>query len=1032
MKKMALWLRAKLALLVCLCAAIFAGDGLAWGDPPGALLEVREEARKAFSGLEAVLASLRSEVEAKARKGIPQDLKLLLAAWESDPSARAALKERVCTQLSTLRELLQLDILVLVTQDNEVFRAERSREGSQAKGLEGEAQANLLVLAEAFFREGKVLDSIELLPTESSSSFPAEGGMRKDLYWVTSVPIWLRPDAPHSVLIGGMAAHSLGPAVEESLGRSGKKGGFDWHLLGLPKKKSPAMLAGQRLEAPFRNSFLDELLRDGVSEEPALELSDTQVGRWKLFRAQSGEVVAILGITVKQAFLRKTTAALVVADPGHWTLEGLTTHFQQHWHFYAGSCAALLALVGLIYWLLERRNRLPVRRREYPCAEDQQPASSQFLTGEELVSQFETNWKTFANYTQDLLHQKLKEMEDAPQRGVKDVQEQVGRLSEALFEVKKELGAATSDVRDSSHALLQKVAYLLEQGLEEKQERLSEAEALGQKVEARVAEEVLKLQKEWNVRVAAFSAEIEDTRKQAKGLLLELAALKETETSLRGKLEEHLAREEELQRRLDERSLQLEAMTKEREGGLCRHRELADALQSAESREKSALRRVEELEGAAKGLKASLKEEKVSQSKSLSKSAEELKSLRAELEARTKEFHEARASIEAQVKDLGQKKQEQEKALEASRAQVERLDKQVREISRAGDKHLKEAEALWKSRQGELERKVAELDRKLAESERKLAEADKASRELQDRISLAAKAAEERQESFERLRTLEVEKGDLVNTLGRVGKELETLKTEVDGVRRFQGALVDGSIPAAIVAVDTSLKAFAWNPAAEALWSRPAASVLGRFLPDLAIKGLEPEVLKQSREAILDKRSVSMPQASFTDGEGRVRHVRVSCDPILGSKGEALGGVIIANDITEQTEQEIEARLQSLFSQSLARSIPGALVVTDNRNRVISWNRAAEAILGVSEEAAVGEDFFSLKTLLAKEAFRRRFEENRKDRASHRVRVRLEARGVQGQYVITQSPFLGSDDSVRGVMIFIQEAVEPVEAGRSA
>jgi len=32
----------------------------------------------------------------------------------------------------------------------------------------------------------------------------------------------------------------------------------------------------------------------------------------------------------------------------------------------------------------------------------------------------------------------------------------------------------------------------------------------------------------------------------------------------------------------------------------------------------------------------------------------------------------------------------------------------------------------------------------------------------------------------------------------------------------------------------------------------------------------------------------------------------------------------------------------ALFSQSLARSIPGALVVIDNRNRVISWNRAAE------------------------------------------------------------------------------------------
>ena len=175
-------------------------------------------------------------------------------------------------------------------------------------------------------------------------------------------------------------------------------------------------------------------------------------------------------------------------------------------------------------------------------------------------------------------------------------------------------------------------------------------------------------------------------------------------------------------------------------------------------------------------------------------------------------------------------------------------------------------------------------------------------------------------------------------------------------------------------------------------------------------------------------KTASVPQSSFSDEKGKVRHVRLSCDPILGPQGEALGGVLIAEEITEKVEHEIEARLQGLFSKSLTRSLPGALVVVDGQRRVISWNRSAETILGVPENSALGQDLFSLGTPLAKDAFQRHFEAARKDRAPHRVKVRFEVKGVPTGFVVTQAPFLGSDDSIRGTILLVQEAVEAVEA----
>src|SRR5688572_22740538 len=88
-------------------------------------------------------------------------------------------------------------------------------------------------------------------------------------------------------------------------------------------------------------------------------------------------------------------------------------------------------------------------------------------------------------------------------------------------------------------------------------------------------------------------------------------------------------------------------------------------------------------------------------------------------------------------------------------------------------------------------------------------------------------------------------------------------------------------------------------------------------LPELALAGFGPEVLAEVERAMREKQTVTPPRSTFIDGGGKVRHVEWSFDPILGPGDESLGAVLIANDVTEKVEREIEARVQALFSQSL-------------------------------------------------------------------------------------------------------------------
>lgn len=686
-----------------------------------------------------------------------------------------------------------------------------------------------------------------------------------------------------------------------------------------------------------------------------------------------------------------STASGSAADAPGGVLE------QTEWLVLAG----LSGFFGLA-WLLSVLRRPPAGHPPGTRPPSHESVLPKGLANEEVLEQFESNWKTFAAYTQDLLDHKLKELEEVPRQSIREIREHLGGVSDALADVRTRLEAVGEGTRSSTGDVARQVVQLLR---EEEKERSRERQPTrhdrdilariekdfdrvkdgivqlqgflkesGQdpaptetaSVELRVADALEDFKAQWQEQVHSFNDAMEHAWSRNEALLEELTRLRGVEEALRLDLAEAAVREKALGRDVEAEKKHAENAAREREGARRREDALGELLRDAQEREREALNRIEALEETlARG--------------TTTPDAEDQETVATEILRR--ELSSLRATFES------------------IRVEKERLDPEAPPAEETGPPG--EARDLPPMDYG---RPGAEIT--------------------------AGRLEEVTSENRRLLEELEEERDSLLEKMESLRRDMDLERREAENVRRVQEVLVDGGLPCAVVTANADLEIFTWNPAAEELWGKKAEVMLGQELSAAALPTLDVSVVESAREALRKSGRVELPRTSFRDGRGRRRHVQGRCDAIPGPDGQAIGVVLCLEDVTDETEDEIDARCQALFTQGLADSLPVGLVVLDARTRVVSWNSVAETILGVPEESALGQELFSLDTPFAKPAFRKYFERTSPSRESHRTRLRMAVKGVPAHYVLTISPFVGSDDTIRGTVLLMQPAVEMSPSAR--
>jgi PAS domain S-box-containing protein len=141
-----------------------------------------------------------------------------------------------------------------------------------------------------------------------------------------------------------------------------------------------------------------------------------------------------------------------------------------------------------------------------------------------------------------------------------------------------------------------------------------------------------------------------------------------------------------------------------------------------------------------------------------------------------------------------------------------------------------------------------------------------------------------------------------------------------------------------------------WNPAAEKLYGYSVKEAVGQHISVIFPKELYPEfehIMQSIRHGIPIDRH---PTTRVTKNGKRV-HVSVTISPIRDKRGTIVGASTIARDITEKVETKDKLQFLSILTQNIADAVIG----TDEKYHIVSWNKGAEQMYGWKEEEVLGK-----------------------------------------------------------------------------
>lgn len=183
--------------------------------------------------------------------------------------------------------------------------------------------------------------------------------------------------------------------------------------------------------------------------------------------------------------------------------------------------------------------------------------------------------------------------------------------------------------------------------------------------------------------------------------------------------------------------------------------------------------------------------------------------------------------------------------------------------------------------------------------------------------------------------------------------------------------ILDGS-PVPTFVIDSSHIIVYWNEALARMSGVPAAEVLGTPQQWLAFYPAHRPVLADlvvdgSSRDLLEKfyRGKYRPAAHCPDGwesedffptfGEHGRWLAFSAAPIRNAEGKVVGCVETLQDVTERKEAELSRREAERHLAEMVTGSPVATFVIDAQCRVTHWNRACEALTGVSAAEMMGK-----------------------------------------------------------------------------
>ncbi len=144
-----------------------------------------------------------------------------------------------------------------------------------------------------------------------------------------------------------------------------------------------------------------------------------------------------------------------------------------------------------------------------------------------------------------------------------------------------------------------------------------------------------------------------------------------------------------------------------------------------------------------------------------------------------------------------------------------------------------------------------------------------------------------------------------------------------------------------------------YSPAAQDLLGYLPEEILGEPLQRF-IKGGE-RVLGELRNRLREQTVVRKFEVDLIGKDQREVPVDLSASLVSDGSGRSKGLIVLCHDLGEIRRLETQIHQKEQFFASIIRNSADAIITLDSQERVTSWNRGAETMLGYTEQEMIGQ-----------------------------------------------------------------------------
>ncbi len=156
--------------------------------------------------------------------------------------------------------------------------------------------------------------------------------------------------------------------------------------------------------------------------------------------------------------------------------------------------------------------------------------------------------------------------------------------------------------------------------------------------------------------------------------------------------------------------------------------------------------------------------------------------------------------------------------------------------------------------------------------------------------------------------------------------------------------------------VDAQNNVLYWGESLTPMYGISAAEMVGQNLTTrMAVSEKMGGVQRAIRDALLNGEEVELWEDVHRSVTNKELMVDCKIAPVRDSERRIIGASVLVHDITERRERERALQKYERYFENILHDAADAIIILDAQDRIVMWNKAAEAIYGWRKEEVVGK-----------------------------------------------------------------------------